>query len=227
VSGRAALAIVALCTLSGCGLRHFARTVGEGNSELRVTLGGPLLAVPPGVAVPIPSIRIGSRYGLTDWLDIDSELVVDPVLLGVYAFDIGHVLQLYRDPNGAALSISGHLHVFVDLDDQATTRAMPEIGIHFEHTLERWLNFFGGAAFVAQTETPLGKAPGYFAPYLGLEAWFDANRPVRNGVELQVAWISPWEDFRAFATFEPAGYGAIVVVIGWRQLYAPTERSFP
>lgn len=208
-------------------MRNYARTVGQGNSELRMSLGGPLLSVPPGVAVPIPSLRIGSRFGLTDWLDIDSELVVDPILLSVYAFDVGHIVQLYRDPHGAALSLSGHVHFFVDLDDQATTRAIPEVGVHFAHTLERWLNFFAGAAFLAPPERPVDKPPIFVAPYLGLEVWFDPNRPVRNGFAVQLAWISPWEDLRAFATFEPAGYGALVVVLAWRQLYAPTERSFP
>lgn len=224
---RAALAALLVLSASGCGMRHFARTVGRGNTELRVSLGGPFLSVPPGVPVPIPSLRVGSRYGLTDWLDIDSELVVDPFLLGVYAFDIGHVVQLYRDPRGAAVSLSGRVHFFVDLDDQATTRALPEIGLHFDHTLERWLTFFGGAVFVVQTDTPAGKAPIFVGPYLGLEAWFDPNRPVRNGLAIQLAWISPWEDFRSFATFEPAGAGALVITLAWRALYAPTEGSFP
>lgn len=215
----AALAIA--LAVSGCGLRHLARTVGEGRGELRASVGGPILGAAP-VSFPIPSARLGGRYGATDWLDVDGNLTVDAFAVGVWAFDAGLVAQLYRDA-AFAMSLSAHGHLLVDLNDDATTHGFPELGLHVEHRLAPWLTVYGGAVALAQLDPPLDKPPVFAAPYLGFELVPDPNPPTREGIVFQIAWISPWEDFSSFAAWEPRGAGAIVVNLGWRAIYGPGE----
>lgn len=213
------LTLVALL-LTGCVARNLARTLGEGRGELRATTGGPFLGV-TGAPLLIPSIRIGGRYGATDWLDVDGTLALDPLLFGVLALDAGVVGQLVRVPDGFALSVSGHAHLLFDLDDDLTTRAFPEIGLHAEGPLAPWLTLYGGVFGVGSIDPPDGRPPVFLGPYLGVEILFDRNPPVRESMVLQVSWISPWEDLSGLTEWEPAGYGAILFVAGWRMLIGP------
>lgn len=228
VARLAAGGLVACALLAGCGFRHYARTLGEGRGELRASLGGPFLGALGG-PVMIPSARFGGRYGLTDWLDVDGTFGLDPLAFSVLSVDAGLVAQLYRQPGGFALSVSGHAHLLFDLDDDLTTRAFPELGLHAEHRVERWLTLFGGVVGLAQPEPPEGKPTVFAAPYLGLEIHIDPRAPVQESFVAQVAWISPWEDLGpSWASWEPDGYGAIALVVGWRGLFGPAEGgSFP
>ncbi len=213
---------VALAVAScGCGMRNLARTLGRGRGELRASLGGPILSA-PGATFPIPSARVGGRYGVTDWLDVDGDFTLDPSVLGVLAIDAGLVGQIYREPrDGFALSASAHGYFFVDLSDEPAPRAFPELGLHAEYRFGPWLTVFGGVVALAQFDPPLDKPPVFVAPYLGAELWVDPSAPTRHGIALQLAWISPWEDFRSIASWEPTGAGVFVVIIGWRAVFGP------
>jgi hypothetical protein len=213
------IAVALALASTGCGMRNLARTIGRGRGELRATLGGPTLSA-PGITFPIPSVRVGGRYGMTDWLDLDGDLTLDPLVLGVLAVDVGVVGQIYREREGGfALSASAHGYFFFDLGDDVTTRVYPELGIHAEYRFGDRFTLFGGVVALAQFDPPLQKPPVFVAPYIGAELWVDPHAPTRQGIALQLAWISPWEDFRSVASWEPAGAGAFVVIIGWRAVY--------
>lgn len=214
--------LVALALASGCGLRHLARTVGQNQGELRAALGGPILGA-AGIPFPVPSVRVGGRYGATDWLDLSGDLTVEPLAFGVLSLEAGVVVQLFRDPS-FALSASGHAHLLFDLKNDVTTRGFPELGLHAEHRLAPCLLAFGGAFAIAQPEPPREKPPVFAAPYVGLELIPDPAASVRHGFVLQFAWVSPWEDFRSFADWRPEGAGVLVVVVGWRALLGAAPR---
>lgn len=204
-------------------MRNLARTLGQGRGELRASLGGPIVST-PDLTFPAPSARVGGRYGVTDWLDVDGDLTLDPAAFGVLALDAGLVGQIVREgAEGFALSASVHGYFLFDLNDDLTTRAYPELGLHAEYRFGRSVSVFGGIVAVAQFDPPLGKPPLFAAPYLGVELFVDASPPTRQAIALQLAWVSPWENFHSFASWEPAGAGAIVVLIGWRAVYGPTE----
>ncbi len=149
-------------------------------------------------------------------------LTIDPLVLGVLALDAGVVGQIYREGDrGFALSASAHGYFFFQLHDQFAARAFPELGLHAEYRFGDWLSLFGGAVALAQFDPPLGRPPVFLAPYLGLELFADPHAPVQQAVELQLAWISPWQDFRSVATWEPSGAGVFVIMIGWRAVFGP------
>jgi len=70
---RAAAALALVLLASGCGMRHLARTVGEGNAKVRASVGGPMFSN-LGAAIPLPNVQVGGRYGLTDGFDLDADL---------------------------------------------------------------------------------------------------------------------------------------------------------
>lgn len=224
---RTALVLALALAAGGCGFRHIARTLGEDQGEIYATAGGPFLGVGDGPLL-VPSARLGGRYGVTHYFDVGGSVAVDALGFGILAMDAYVVQQLYRRPGGFALSISGRAHLLFDLNDDFTTRGFPELGLHMEHRVERWLTVFWGVIGIAQFDPPLDKPPVFAAPYLGAELILDHNPPTRQYFTVQVAWVSPWEDFRSWASWEPAGAGALVLVVGWRGHYnAGTERSFP
>ena len=207
--------------------RHLARTLGEGRGELRATTGGPFLGT-VGAPLLIPSVRLGGRYGATDWLDVDGSLAIDPLAFAVLALDAGVVAQIVRVRQGFALSASAHAHLLFDLDDDLTTRGFPELGLHAEGPAAPWLTLFGGLYGLGSIDPPEGRPPVFLAPYLGAEIVIDRRPPVREYFTVQVSWVSPWEDFGGFTAWEPDGYGAIFFVAGWRAVYGPGEEpSFP
>ncbi len=222
----APLGVLALL-LGGCMTRHVARTLGEGRGELRASLGGPFLGR-TGTPLLIPSIRVGGRYGATDWLDVDGSVALDPLAFGVLGLDAGLVTQLYRRPGGFALAASAHAHLLFDLDDDLTTRGFPELGLHAEGPLAEWLTLFGGVIGVGSIDNPRDRPPVFLAPYLGVDIAFDRRPPVREYLTFQIAWASPWDDLGGFTAWEPDGFGAIFVAVGWRAIYGAGEPgAFP
>lgn len=226
--GRPLLAVALGATLlTGCMSRHFARTLGEGRGEIRATMGGPFLGT-VGVPLMIPSLRVGARYGATDWLDVDGSVAIDPLGFGILALDAGVVTQLYRERRGFALSASTHAHLLFDLDDDFTTRGFPELALHAEGPLAGPVTLFGGVVGIGSIDNPEDRPPVFITPYLGLDVALDEHPPAREYLTLQVAWASPWEDLGGFTNWEPDGYGAIFFLVGWREIYGwGHEGSFP
>lgn len=224
---RAVPLLLAGLLLSGCMTRRLARTLGEGRGELRATTGGPFLGT-VGVPLMIPSLRFGGRYGATDWLDVDGSLAIDPLGFGILAFDAGAVTQIVRVPDGFAMSASAHAHLLFDLDDDLTTRGFPELSLHAEGPVAEWLTVFGGVIGVGSIDNPEDRPPVFIAPYLGFEIAFDRRPPVREYLVFQVSWASPWEDLGGFTAWEPDGYSAIFLTVGWRGVYGEgPPGSFP
>lgn len=221
------LCLLLVC-VAGCAPRTIARTLGQGNGEVRFTAGGPWLGQ-TGAPVLIPSFRLGGRVGATDYLDVDTSLALDPFAFAVLAVDIGVVQQIVRVPAGFALSVSTHAHLLIDLDDDATTRGFPELGLHAAGPLAPWLHVFGGLTGVGSPDPPDGRPPVFIAPYVGLEAVLNPADRTRHALLLQVAWASPWEDFGGFTAWEPDGAGAILVSAGWRVVLeqGEPEGAFP
>lgn len=207
--------MLAWTQLSGCAPRTVARTLGQGNAEARFSAGGPFLGV-SGTPIVIPSLRVGGRVGATDTLDVDGSLALDPFVFGVLALDAGVVQQLVRVDRGFALSVSTHAHLVFDLDDDFTTRAFPEVGLHAAGPLTDWLQLYGGVTGVGSIDPPEDRPPVFLAPYLGFEATVNPSDATRHMFSLQLAWASPWEDFGGFTSWEPNGFGALFLAAGWR-----------
>ncbi len=218
---RTTLLGLSLLLASGCAFRHVARTVGEGNAEVRASVGGPFFSnLAP---IPIPNLQVGGRYGLTDGFDLDADVSVLAAAYGIVAFDVGAVGQIYREPRGFALSVSGRGHFLIGVRGP-DFRFFPELGVHMEGVATPWLVLFGGVSGLAQFGPPEDKPPVFVAPYVGAEAQFggtdEDGHP--HGIVLELGWVSPWEDSTSVIAWEP-GYGAFLVHLGYRVRFGDGE----
>jgi hypothetical protein len=195
--------------LAGCAARQLARTVGAGRSEVGLLAGGPIQST-FGVAAPVPEHRVHGRVGVTDDLDVGGSLALAPLASAILAFDFGFVAQIARIPR-FAISGSARLHCVLDLDDEVRDSHYPEVGIHMEQRLERWIALLGGSTLLFAIAPSEGRPSVFFAPYLGVELFFG-----EHAVSLSLGWINPWQDGSSSVRWEPAGNGAMVLTFGWR-----------
>ncbi|MDQ3031938.1 MAG: hypothetical protein M3Y87_05930 [Myxococcota bacterium] len=195
--------------IAGCAARQLARTVGAGRTEVGVLVGGPLQSN-LGFPAPIPEHRVHARVGLTDSLDLSGSIPLAPMASAILAFDVGFVAQLVRIPS-FALAASARLHCVYDLDDGGRDTYYPEIGVHLEHRVDRRLAIIGGTSALVQVSPPALRPELFLAPYVGVEVFLG-----EHALSLALGWINPWMDGSSIITWEPAGYGAMVVTFGWR-----------
>lgn len=219
---RVAVVLLSLVLGSGCAFRHLARTVGEGNGEVRASVGGPFFSnVAP---IPLPNLQVGGRYGLTDGFDLDADLSLIGLAYGIVAFDVGAVGQIYREERGFAISASGRGHFLIGTRGP-DLRFYPELGVHLEGVATPWLVVFGGLSALAQFTPPEDKPPVFVAPYVGTEFQFggsdEAGHP--HGIVLELGWISPWQDSTSVISYEPGGVGAFLVHLGYRARFGDGE----
>lgn len=217
----AALALASL--VPGCAMHHLARTVGEGNGEVRASAGGPFFSN-LGAPIPLPNVVVSGRYGLTDGFDLDGGLSLTGLAYGVVGLQLGAVGQLVRERNGFAMSLAGRGHVLIGTRGP-DLRFFPELGVHLEGVPAPWLVVFGGLSALAQFGPPEGKPPVFAYPYAGAEILFggsdEAGHPY--GIGLELGWISPWEDSTSVVAWEP-GLGAIVAQLGFRARFGGLDR---
>jgi hypothetical protein len=218
------LAVSLSLLAAGCSMHRLARTVGQGNGEVRASVGGPFFSN-LGAAIPLPNLVVGGRYGATDGFDVDAQVSVTGMAYGTIGLALGGVGQLVREPRGFAMSLSGHLHTLIGVRGP-DLRVYPELGLHLEGPLLPWLTFFGGVSALAQFAPPEGKPPIIAYPYLGLEALFggtdEAGHPF--GIVLEGGWLSPWQDSTSIVAWEPAAIGAMYIQLGFRARFGGLDR---
>lgn len=230
VRGAASLATgLVSVVVVGCGTMNLARTLGRGNSEIVASVGGPLIGVGPAF-FPTPQVRVGGRHGVTDDIDVMGHLALDAMGSAFLALDAGAVGQMTRTRGGLAMSLSGRLHLVVDLDDLAPPSLFPEIGLHLEHPIDTWGSFFFGVGGLAQFDAPRDRPFLFLSPYVGLEVFLDpqtdaAGAPVeRTGFALQVGWINPWESDTTLLRYVPDGAGAVTLLVAVRHRVGGIDR---
>ncbi|HLT29535.1 MAG TPA: hypothetical protein VK013_05805 [Myxococcaceae bacterium] len=207
------LAALALTATTGCASRHLARTVGAGNSEARVSIGGPLFSN-LGAPIPLPNVALGGRYGVADGWDVDGNVSLLGAAVGVAYLDPGVVKQLFVQERGAALSASARANLFIGSSEGLAVRVYPEVGLHGELPLGPSAKVFGGGTAWISFTPPEGKSPVMVTPYLGA-SWRFGEHP-RGGPELslQLGWVSPWMDSSSVVAWEPKGHGAVTALLG-------------
>ncbi len=207
--------------------QNLSRTVGRGNSELHVSVGGPFFAR-LGPAIPVPHTHVGGRYGVTDWMDVDGSVNLLALPYGLLALDAAVNVQLFRKPGGIAWASSARIHTFGDLDDAPGVRAYPEIGLHVGTTLQRarWLHVYGGSLAAFSLRAPTDKPTVFVSTFAGAEwliggATSQHNR--QHGVAFQAVWINPWNTSPSVLDYRPR-YGAVALYLAYRLRFGGLRR---
>ena len=220
--------LLGLCL--ACAPQNLSRTVGRGNGELSVGVGGPLLD-DLGPTVPVPHLDVGGRVGATDWLDVGANADLLAFAYSIWSVDFMANFQLYRQPGGLAVASSARLYTFGDLNDPPGFRGLPELGLHLGGPVPkvRWLQLYGGALGTFNFRPPPDRPPAFFTPFFGVEFLMPPafskpeHKPRQHGLALHWAWTNPWETRASLVGYQPK-YGSMSVFIGYRLRFGGLDR---
>lgn len=230
---RSGLVLAALAGLA-CAPQNLSRTVGQGNGELQVSVGGPLIN-DLGPTLPAPHVNVGGRVGATDWLDVGANADLLGFAFGVWSVDVMTNVQLYRRPGGLAVASSARVYGWGDLDDAPDLRIVPEAGLHLGGPVPklRWLQLYGGALASFNPRPPVDRPATFFTPFFGVEFLMPAasqeqgpkpgQRLRQHGLALHAAWTNPWETRPSLVGYQPR-YGGMSVFLGYRLRFGGLDR---
>ena len=223
-----ALALVAL----GCAPQNLSRTVGRGNGELWVGVGGPFFKN-LGPTVPIPNANVGGRFGATDRIDVGANANLLAFAYGVWAVDLLANFQLFRKPRGLAVATSTRLYTIGDLDDPPYFNALPELGLHLGGPVPKvpWLHLYGGTLGTFNFAPPPERPPAFLTPFLGIEFLIPARwapkqpngKHRQHGLALHWSWTNPWDTNLALVDYAP-GPGGMSLHLAYRLRFGGLDR---
>ncbi len=214
----------ACALLAGCAAPNLSRTLGRGNWEIHASHGGPLLRPPGWPPVPFGHTNLGVRVGVADNVDIDSNVNLLPLGVGLLQVDSAVVLQLWRWPRRLAVSGSFRLAGIFDLTDPPAARLFSEWGIHAGRPLGRFLHPYGGMLVTYPMRVRTADLPpAFWTPFAGLEFLLPPRKGRQHGLAVHVAWTNPWVDSDAVVDYAPP-FGALAVYLGYRVRFGGLDR---
>lgn len=182
---------VGFVLLTGCGTAHTARPLGEGNTAIITSFGGPITDL-GAATVPLPLPTVGLKHGVTERHDIYLDWHVMPAVMETAAFDVGGSWY-FLDQHKARPGLSTAATVMAafnssDLWLAADTQLTASWLLHPRHLL--YVGFH--LMFVPVRSDAMDSAPVHFAPLIGGEVRLGKNRGF--GLGLEVKWADPWEE---------------------------------
>ena len=216
-----AILAAAFILLTGCGTAHTARPLGQGNTAIVTSLGGPIADL--GATVPVPMPTLGIKHGLTDRHDIYADWHVMPTLLGNAAFDVGGSWYfLDQDKGRPGLSTAATVIAAWNSKDlwlAADTQLTASWRLHPRHLI--YLGFH--LLFVPVQSDSMNSAPVHFAPMLGGEVRLGKNRGF--GLGLEVKWADPWKDTDFMIVDYAGGRGGVCITGGFNFYLGGKKRA--
>ncbi len=143
-----------LILLSACAPSRFIEPLEEGEKQVMVSLGGPLIQNLDLVPVPIPQVSLSAGKGITDRLTYYNSMYLTSLLDGVLHIDFGAVcaLRRYDDSKPYFPGISSGLKLNIATDFFNTRfKLWPQIDFELYWKL-------------------INKR---YTPYIGLENWYE------------------------------------------------------
>jgi len=202
ISAWPALLLLGALTTGACTTTHSARTVGQGNLGVGVSLGGPLLTS-LGPPIPVPNLFAGVRYGLRDDLDLSAHTnLTSPVIPGI-ALDLQTAVHwvpvqpgLRGQDDEVGWSAGGSLGVEWMSDLASGLVVVPWVdGVGgYRH---RRVGVFAGTAIGCHLFRPLDDHDALLlSPYLGVELFLTK----RSALSLRGTWHDVSHDYYGSGT---------------------------
>ncbi|NLG17796.1 MAG: hypothetical protein GX556_10735 [Fibrobacter sp.] len=208
--------------LFSCTAVNNSRTIGKGNTGVELSLGGPLMTN-LGVAMPIPNLYLGGRFGVREDLDISGHLnLTSPIIPGI-ALDLitsAHWVPFQPGTGNQSATPDRGWSSGLGLDIQWVTDfkgglvVLPSIDLSGSHRY-RWLSTFAGSAFGLNFYRPGDESILQISPFLGFEfitrknlsfcIKFTAYDLLFNYDGSQVYWVYLKENTPARQKYAPLG----------------------
>jgi hypothetical protein len=215
-------AIAVGLVLTGCATTHLARPVGQGNTRVNLSLGGPMVKL-GGTPIPIPLTTVGVAHGMSDALDVHADLHPFVALFSpgedingnrsapVLGADLGlawHPIERHR----TALTVGGALYGF---SNRADAIVFGDLWIGTGVYATRWLWLSAGLhnqLRIAASDRELRERP-LWAPTAYAQVGFVLGRVQ---LDLEGRWYSFTQNgHRTAPDYFPIGeLGALGVLFG-------------
>jgi len=205
--GLGAVAVVAAIAATSCGVTQAIRPIGRGALRAELSLGGPLFDN-VGVAMPMPMVLVGARYGVLDRMDVHARWNGLLAGFGAFGMDAG-VTGLILEQRGAFPAVGGGA-LFTLVTDGQDTNVYPEFTLSLS-----WDVYRGSLVYLGLTNF-YELAPTFiYHPAIFVGGRWQATR--RFGVTLELKWISPHMDntYGPVGYVSPGGLGAFSILLGF------------
>ena len=215
---------------TACGISRGVRPIGDGNSAVSVSAGGPM-ANYIGTKLPLPLATVGGVYGLSDRVDVHGGLhLTTPAFFGLWGVEMGSgvLLRDQTHPAIPALMADVNLNFFYgnlgEGDPEGGARVFPETDLRasWEWGKALHLAYTGPSAFFSLE--PQSLTPAWV---VGNQFRFD-----RTDVTLETRWNRPGADpDSVFVEWGGlAGRGVLSAHLGFRYRFgakAPPSKPSP
>jgi hypothetical protein len=197
--------------LWGCAYPYTVRTVGEGQTALHASVGGPLFSN-LGAPLPVPAVVVGGQHGVTDWWDAHASLHILAAAYKTAGIDAGSTLRLLRQRGGRP-EVTGTFRLSLLTNFVDGARVYPELEAYASWLLRRRVLLFGGFATLYDFFWRTGPRV-HWGPCLGVEVSLGR----RYALGLALRWISPQAETDRLAVdyVSPGGQGSFAVQLGFK-----------
>jgi hypothetical protein len=209
------VAPVLFCLGAACSITHTVRPLGQGNTAVNASLGGPLVHA-LGVDMPTPILTLGGAHGLRDDLEITGHADVTAAVYGNLHLESGMAYHPLVRMGGAlpTVTLGGSTHLLTNFAD---TRVVPTLilaaawRVHERHLV--YLGSDGALVMGSPTRVVAG-------PLVGGEV-----RTGAFGIALETKWLAPYYEVTptAPAWLSPAGRGYLSVLLGSTYYFGDTR----
>jgi len=204
-------AIIGLAALfvAGCGATRNLRPLGDGNSALHFSLGGPIVTI--GVPIPVPYSELGYSYGLGNRWNLHGSFQPTAALYKTAAFETGAAAELLEGAHGWPEIMFDMRMLFVA--GSGGMVAFPIITPVFSYSLKRWTPYLGIDSLFQVHDNDRPLLPKVYSPFGGarVRAWDNWN----FGLELKWQAINHDLNFETVKHPRSAGtsYGVLAPYI--------------
>lgn len=150
--------LLLLAVIGGCGPQMRMLPVGDNNLSVQTSIGGPMISV-RGPAIPVPYAMVGATYGLTDHLNVHSDLHVTSAVFKFLGLTPGISWFPARSEARWQPSLSFTALAFSDFKD---TRIYPELITTLANRQSHEVIPFFGVVHTFQTDSKPEYLPSAF-----------------------------------------------------------------
>lgn len=216
-----ASAIALMLIFAGCAAHTSIEPLGRGNTNVNLSLGGPIVAA-FNTRIPIPYATVGASYGLNENINIDGSLHLTSLPYRIFGLELGaSYFPLMNDGLIPTVGIHPEVLTFISLkpDVESRMRLYPSLSASAAWHLGSDLIYTGfDYTFPLTNPDYDNDAPKFvISPFVGYRT--DLGKSLRLTTEVKWQGVNVRSDQLAADYVKPGGHGAVGILFA-------IERSF-
>lgn len=154
---------ILIVSLTACGATRTLKPLGEGNSQIDVSVGGPMIT--QGVSIPAPYSSVGYSYGIHEKLNLEAAFHPTAAIYKTFGMEVGALAGLVsQDGAIPEVALNARVAVGADLSNAA---AFPILSPVISYDWSGWSPYVGMDHLFQLHDNDRAWTPQILAPFLG------------------------------------------------------------